>query len=197
MGGVTGAPSPVEARCPAAAAPGEYVFTAEPPREYLPPGPDTPLVADPCHPAARPWADSADILLCRCGHAPLPSRETGRKLLRAHPGCLVAAVHGPDGRGTLATPQGLVLVTPGATVPLPAGYGAPLWGTVAAAALVYAWLVGGHDLTALPDTVLRSARNPTVPSPVGSGGDGVPVPERVPVPGRPLVHEVYVRAEPR
>jgi hypothetical protein len=166
------------------------VFTADPPWEHIPPGPDTPLVADPCHPAARPWAGSADILLCRCGNAAPSPRETGRKLLRAHPGCLVAAVHGPDGRGTLATPQGPVLVTPGAAVPLPAEYGAPLWGTVAAAALVYAWLVGGRRLAALPDTVLRLARNPRGRSRSDTGEDAGTAP------GRALVQQVYVRAEP-
>lgn len=161
---------------------------------HLPAGPDTPLVADPCRPADRP--DIADVLLCGCGHAAPSAEEAGRALLRAHPGCLVAAVHGPDGRGLLTTPRGLVLVTPLACAGR-AERGAHRWGTAAAAALVYAWLVSGRDLTALPDTVLRSARNPSLPPQPGTGADGGPAPERAPVPGRPHVHEVYVRAERR
>jgi hypothetical protein len=160
----------------------------------LPAGSDTPFVADPCSPFGRP--DIADVLLCRCGHASPSPREAGIALLRAHPGCLVAAVHGSDGRGVLATPWGLVLVTP-VTSAGGAARGADRWGTVAAAALVYAWLVSGRDLTALPDTVLRSARNPSVPSPPDTGAGGGPAPEPAPVPGGPLIHEVYVRAEPR
>lgn len=164
----------------------------DPLRGHLPAGPDTPLVADPCRPADRP--DIADVLLCGCGHAAPSPEEAGRALLRAHPGCLVAAVHGPDGRGVLTTPWGLVLVTPLARAGR-AEHGAHPWGTAAAAVLVYAWLVGGRDLTALPDTVLRPARNPTVPPRPGTGADGGPAPERAPVPGRPHVHEVYVRGD--
>ncbi|APC35460.1 hypothetical protein A9R04_12520 [Nocardiopsis dassonvillei] len=166
----------------------------DPLRGHLPAGLDAPFIADPCHPSERP--DIADVLLCRCGRVSPSPRETGLALLRAHPGCRVAAVHGPDGRGVLATPRGLVLVTPVA----PAGgaaRGADRWGTVAAAALVYAWLVSGRDPAALPDTVLRSARNPSVPPPPDTGGDGAPAPEPAPVPGGPPVHEVWVRAEPR
>ncbi|QUX31815.1 hypothetical protein KGD83_17085 [Nocardiopsis akebiae] len=166
----------------------------DPLRGRLAAGPDTPLVADPCRPADR--SDIADVLLCGCGHAAPSPEEAGRALLRAHPGCLLAAVHGPDGRGVLTTPWGLVLVTPLARAGR-AERGEHLWGTAAAAALVYAWLVGGRDLTALPGTVLRSARNPPLPSRPGTGADGGPAPERAPVPGRPPVHEVYVRAEPR
>ncbi|WP_223838845.1 hypothetical protein [Nocardiopsis deserti] len=162
----------------------------------LPAVPDIPLAADPCRPAERPWAGVADILLCCCGHAAPSPREAGRALLRAYPGCLVAGVHGPDGRSVLVSPRGLVLVTP-VTSAGRAERGAHRWGTVAAAVLVYAWLVGGRDLTTLPDTVLRSARNPPVLPQPETGGDGDPAPERAPVPGRPPVHEVYVRAEPR
>ncbi|MFC9090255.1 hypothetical protein [Nocardiopsis dassonvillei] len=166
----------------------------DPLRGHLPAGLDAPFIADPCSPFDRP--DLADVLLCGCGHASPSPREAGLALLRAHPGCLVAAVHGPDGRGVLATPQGLVLVTPVASAG-GAARGADRWGTVAAAALVYAWLVNGRGLTALPDTVLRSARDPSVPPPPDTGGDGDPAPEPAPVPGGPPVHEVYVRAEPR
>lgn len=198
----TGAPAPLPERLPAgtgASAPSrEHVLVVpgapDPLGGHIAAGPDTPLVADPCRPADRPHI--ADVLLCRCGHAAPSPEEAGRALLRAHPGCLVAAVHGPDGRGVLTTPQGLVLVTPLAC-PGRAEHGAHRWGTAAAAALVYAWLVGGRDLTALPDTVLRSARKPTVPPQPGTGADGGTAPERAPVPGRPPVHEVYVRAEPR
>ncbi len=224
MGGVTGEIFPARARHAVAVAPVEYAFTAEPFWErlpalpdtpdplrkchlavpdisdpsggHLPAVPDTPLVADPCSPTERPWAGVADILLCCCGHATPSPREAGRALLRAYPGCLVAGTHGSDGRGVLDTPWGLVLVTPGTSAGR-AERGADRWGTVASAALVYAWLVSGRHLAALPDTVLRPARNPSAPSGADSGGDGGSVPGRGPAPGRPLVHEVYVRAAPR
>ncbi|WP_235432178.1 hypothetical protein [Nocardiopsis sp. RV163] len=198
---------PVRGGRKAVAEPGEHVLAADPSRGrvlvvpgapdplrgHLAAGPDTPIVADPCRPADRP--DIADVLLCGCGHAAPSPEEAGRALLRAHPGCLVAAVHGPEGRGVLATGWGLALVTPLACAGR-AQCGAHRWGTAAAAALVYAWLVGGRDLAALPGTVLRSARNPPLPPRHGAGADGGPAPERAPVPGGSHVHEVYVRAAP-
>ncbi|WP_435111593.1 hypothetical protein [Nocardiopsis synnemataformans] len=201
---MTGAAFPARVRHAVAVAPVEYAFTVEPSwgrplagpdtpapsGRHLPAVPDTPLVADPCRPAERPWAGVADILLCRCGHATPSPREAGCALLRAYPGCLVAGVHGQDGRGVLVSPRGLVLVTPGASIGR-----AERWGTVAAAVLVHAWLVSGRHLAALPDTVLRPARNPSVPSGADSVGDGGG--DGGPVPGRAPVHEVYVRAAPR
>jgi sugar/nucleoside kinase (ribokinase family) len=118
----------------------------------LPVAVDLHMAADLADERQRPWFEAADVLFCSHERLSCPPEEWIERVLRAYPGCRIAAV----GRGAQGCAMGLrdgTLVEIGAVTPRPVrstdGAGDALF-----AAFLHGWLTSGEPVESLESAVL-------------------------------------------